>query len=80
MKRDHLTILIMVLYINTKINLKNKNFFIDIFFYLWIDGDSNFIQLHYRLMVHQKLLNWYHFKLGNILMVFNGLANDNEIA
>jgi hypothetical protein len=26
-----------------KKNLKNENFFIDVFFYLWIDGHSNFI-------------------------------------
>jgi hypothetical protein len=49
------------------------------FFYLYIDGDSNFIQFHYHLIVHQRPLNWNRCKLYNILMVFNGQANDNKI-
>jgi hypothetical protein len=27
------------------------------FFYLWIDSHSNFMQFHYRLIVHQRPLN-----------------------
>jgi hypothetical protein len=34
-----------------------KKTFIDVFFYLWIDSYSNFIQFHYRLIVHQRPLN-----------------------
>jgi hypothetical protein len=31
---------------------KYKNNLIDMLFYLYIDGDSNFIQFHYHLMIH----------------------------
>jgi hypothetical protein len=31
------------------------------------------------LIVHQKLLNWNHYKIHNILMVIDGLANNKEI-
>jgi hypothetical protein len=30
-----------------KINLENRKNLIDVFFYLYIDSDSNFIQFHY---------------------------------
>jgi hypothetical protein len=40
-----------------KKKLKNRNKFIDVFFNLYIDGYSNFIQFHYRLIVHQRPLN-----------------------
>jgi hypothetical protein len=40
-----------------KKNLKNEKQYINVFFYLWIDGNSNFIQFYYRLIVHQKPLN-----------------------
>jgi hypothetical protein len=60
---------------------KNKNGkkFIDVFFYVYIDGHSNFIQINYHLIVHQKQLNWNHCKLHKNLMAFDGLSNDNEI-
>jgi hypothetical protein len=31
-----------------KKNLKNEKKIIDMFFYLWIEGHSNFMQFHYR--------------------------------
>jgi hypothetical protein len=54
--------------------------FIDVFFFLSIDGNSNFMQFHYRLIVHQILLNWNRWKLHENLMIFDGPSNDNEIA
>jgi hypothetical protein len=44
-----------------------------------MDSHSNFIQFHYRLIVHQRPLNWNCCKLHEKLMVFDGLSNDNEI-
>jgi hypothetical protein len=38
------------------------------------------MQFHYRLLVHQRPLNWNRCKLHENLMVFDGLSNDNEIA
>jgi hypothetical protein len=35
---------------------KEEIFFIDMFFYLYIDGDSNFMQFYYYLIVHQRPL------------------------
>jgi hypothetical protein len=63
-----------------KKNLKNGKKFIDVFFYLWIDGHSNFMQFHYRLIVHQRPSNFQIICNGSNLMVFDGLSNDNEIA
>jgi hypothetical protein len=40
----------------------------DMFFYLYIDIVSNFMQFHYRLILHQRLLNWNYRKLHKILM------------
>jgi hypothetical protein len=37
------------------------------------NGHSNFMQFHYRLIVHQKSLNWNRCKLYENLMVFNKL-------
>jgi hypothetical protein len=54
-------------------------FFIDVFFYLWIDDYSNFIQFHYRLIVHQRPSNFHIIYNGSNLTVFDGLSNDNEI-
>jgi hypothetical protein len=54
-------------------------FFIDVFFYLWIDDYSNFIQFHYRLIVHQRPSNFHIICNGSNLTVFDGLSNDNEI-
>jgi hypothetical protein len=34
----------------------NKKKFINVFFYFYIDGHSNFMQFHYRLIVHQRPL------------------------
>jgi hypothetical protein len=59
--------------------LKMKSFFINVFFYLWINSHSNFMRFHYRLIVHQIPLNWNRYKLYEHLMVFDGLSNDNEI-
>jgi hypothetical protein len=36
------------------------------FFYLEIDGDSNFMQFHYRLIVHQNIM---HFATVPIIKV-----------
>jgi hypothetical protein len=49
------------------------------FFYLWIDGGSNFMQFYYHLIVHQILLNFHVIYNGYNLTVFDGLSNDNEI-
>jgi hypothetical protein len=50
------------------------------FFYLYIDGDSNFMQFRYCLIVHQRSLNYNYCKLYKILMVLNRVSNNNEIA
>jgi hypothetical protein len=52
----------------------------DIFFYLYIDGDSNFMQFYYRLTVHQRPSSYNCYKLYKILIVLDGVSNDNEIA
>jgi hypothetical protein len=62
-----------------KINLKIRKKFIDVFFYLWIDGRSNFMQFHYRLIVHQRPLNFHIIYNGSKLTIFDRLSNDNEI-
>jgi hypothetical protein len=49
------------------------------FFYLYIDGDSNFIQFYYRLILHQGSLKFYIIYNSYNLMIFDGLSNDNEI-
>jgi hypothetical protein len=33
------------------------------FIYLQIDGDSNFIQFHYRLIIHQRSTKLFHIYL-----------------
>jgi hypothetical protein len=61
-----------------KKNLKNeKKKLVDVFFYFKIDGHSNFMQFHYRLMVHQRLSNFHAIYNGSNLTVFDGLSNDN---
>jgi DAD family len=62
-----------------KNNLKNKKKFIDVFFYLYIIGHSNFIQFHYRLIVHQRPSNFHIIYNGFKLTVFDELSNDNEM-
>jgi hypothetical protein len=42
-------------------------------------GHLNFMQFHYRLIVHQRPLICNRYKLYQNLMVFDGLSNDNEI-
>jgi hypothetical protein len=83
MGRDHLTAILTILtmdFLNKfKKILKNRKKFIDMFFYLWIDGISNFMQFHYRLIVHQRPLNWNRCRLYKILIVFDGLSNNIEI-
>jgi hypothetical protein len=59
--------------------MKNEKKFKDVFFYFEIDDHSNFIKFHYRLIVHQKPLNWNHCKLHENLMVFDELSNDNKL-
>jgi hypothetical protein len=49
------------------------------YFYLWIDDHSNFMQFNYRLIVHQRPSNFHAICNGFNLTVFNGLSNDNEI-
>jgi hypothetical protein len=84
MGEDHLTMVILIILkvnssINIKIILKNrkKNYrhvllFID-WYYL------NFMWFHYSLILHQRLLNSNHYKFYKILIVFDGVSNDNEI-
>jgi hypothetical protein len=48
-------------------------------FYLYIDGDSNFIQFHYCLIFHQGPSKFYIICNGYNFTVFDGLSNDNEI-
>jgi hypothetical protein len=62
----------------TKIIIIEKNL-IDTFFYLYIDVNSNFMQFHYCLLVHQILSKCYVLYNGSKLTVFDGLSNDNEI-
>jgi hypothetical protein len=38
-------------------NLKDRQKFVDMFLYLWIGNVSKFMEFHYHLIVHQKLLN-----------------------
>jgi hypothetical protein len=39
------------------------------------------LQISYNFMiVHQRPLNWNHYKLYENLMVFDGTSNNNEIA
>jgi hypothetical protein len=59
-----------------KRDFKNRKKFIDVLFYLWIEGHSNFIKFYYRLIVHQRLLNWNRCKLYKNLMVFDGQSNE----
>jgi hypothetical protein len=47
---------------------------------LWIDGHSNFMQFHYRLIVHQRLSNFHAIFKGFNLTVFDELSNNNKIA
>jgi hypothetical protein len=58
---------------------KNRKKFIDVFFYLWINGNSNSIQFYYHLIVHQRPSNFHIICNGSNLTVFDGLSNDNEI-
>jgi hypothetical protein len=51
----------------------------DMFFYLQIDGDSNFMQFHYCLILHQGPSKFYIIYNGYNLTVFDGLLNNNEI-
>jgi hypothetical protein len=52
----------------------------DVLFYLLIDGHPNFMQFHYRLIVHQRLSNFHVIYNDSNLTVFDGLSNDNENA
>jgi hypothetical protein len=38
------------------------------------------MQFYYRLIVHQRPLNYNRCKLYKILMILDGVLNDNEIA
>jgi hypothetical protein len=46
---------------------------------LSFDGDLNFIQLHYRLILHQRLSKFYTICNGSNLTVFDEVSNDNKI-
>jgi hypothetical protein len=59
-------------------NKYEKNL-MDMFFYLYIDGDSNLMQFHYHLILHQGPLKFYTICNGYNLTVFDGLSNDNKI-
>jgi hypothetical protein len=59
--------------------LKNEKKCIDVFFYFYIDGHSNFIQFHYHLIVYQRPSNFHVIYNGFNLMVFDELSNDKEI-
>jgi hypothetical protein len=51
----------VILTMNVQINIKKlkiKNL-LDMFFYLYIDGDSNFIQFHNHLMVYEVNLKTF---------------------
>jgi hypothetical protein len=61
-----------------KNNLKMEKI-INVLFYLWIDSYSNFIQFHYRLIIHQKSSNFHAICNGFNLTVFDELSNDNKI-
>jgi hypothetical protein len=37
------------------------------------------MQFHYRLIAHQRPLNWKRYKLHENLMIFDGQSNYNEI-
>jgi hypothetical protein len=37
------------------------------------------MQFHYRLIVHQRPLNFHTICYGFNLTIFDGLSNDNEI-
>jgi hypothetical protein len=60
-------------------NLDNGKKIIDVFFYLWIDGHSNFMQFHNRLIVHQRPSNFHVIYNDYNLTVFDRLLNDNDI-
>jgi ABC-type amino acid transport system permease subunit len=64
-----MTILIILRMNFEIINLKNRKF----------NSVLNFIQFHYCLIIHQKLLNYNKCKLYKIVMVVDRLSNDNEI-
>jgi hypothetical protein len=59
--------------------LKMKKKIIYALFYLYIHGYSNFMQFHYRLIVHQRPSNFHVIYNSSNLTVFDGLSNDNEI-
>jgi hypothetical protein len=73
-----LTILTMNFRINMKKILKIEKPYGCVLLFI-IDGDLNFIQFHYCLIVHQKPSNYNHCKLYKILMILDGLLNNNEI-
>jgi hypothetical protein len=52
---------------------------IDVFFYLLIAGHLNFMQFHYRLIVHQRPSNFHVICNDFNLTVFDRLSNDNKI-
>jgi hypothetical protein len=66
-----MTILIMDLQINMKIKIKNSYRYVLL---LIDDGDLNFMQFHYRLIVHQRPLNYNCCKVHNILKIYDELV------
>jgi hypothetical protein len=51
----------------------------DILFYLYIDGDLNFMKFHYHLILHQGPSKFYTVCNNYSLTVFDRLSNDNKI-
>jgi hypothetical protein len=60
-------------------NLKLEKKIIDMFFYLWIDRVSKFMQFYYSLIVYKRPSRFHTICNGSNLTVFDGLLNDNEI-
>jgi hypothetical protein len=70
----------VILTMNFQINIKKLKIkkIMNIFFYLEIDGNTNFMWFYYRLIVHQRSSNYNRCKLYKIMMVLDGVSNDNK--
>jgi hypothetical protein len=55
-----------------KTNIKNRKNLMNIFFYLQIDGDSNYKQFHYCLILNQGPSKFYIIYNGYNLTIFDG--------
>jgi hypothetical protein len=61
---------------NVQLNIKK---IINMLFYLYIDGQINFMQFHYHLIVYQRPLNFHTIYNDFNLTIFDELSNNNEI-